>query len=205
MPLAWLGGIFLFLQSDISPVGFWIGVPIAVAGMLTRAWASVFIEGKNIKLATGGPFAYVRNPLYVGNFLIGLGIVMIVRNWLTITVFLGGFAILYWGTIRKEEENLKKTFGEAYLRYLKAVPRFIPRLTAYSGRDKAPVQWKLLWKHRELETFCGLLLVIVGLYLWDEVIRQGVFACKQKAAAGAAVVLVIVLILERVLRCKKKK
>ena len=69
--LAWVGGVILFLNSHSNERSFRIGIPIVIAGELMRLWSLGFIERKGKKLATCGPFAYVRNPLYVGNFLMG--------------------------------------------------------------------------------------------------------------------------------------
>ena len=202
--VAWIGGTFLFISSHASDKGFCMGIPIAAAGMLVRIWASGFIERKNRKLATAGPFAYVRNPLYVGNFLIGLGIVAIVQNWLTAAVFLIGFIILYRGTVHKEEKELAERFGESYQTYFKAVPRFFPRLTPYPQREIARFQWRLLLKHREIETLLAILLVITGLYLWEELILERHFFWKEKVALAVALGLIGGLFLERALRDYQK-
>ena len=202
--LAWIGGVFLFLSSQPSNRGFRIGIPITLAGMLMRIWASGFIERKNRKLATAGPFAHVRNPLYVGNFLIGLGIVAIVQNWLTAIVFLVGFVILCRGTVLKEEGELAGRFGEPYQAYIKAVPRFFPRLTAYPGHEKTRFEWKLLLKHREIETLLGILLLMTGLYLWEEMVLKGRFLWKEKVGIVVALGLIVGLIVERALRHYQK-
>ena len=195
--LGWIGGVFLFLNSHVTDMGFRVGVPIALAGMLWRAWASGFIERKNHQLATGGPFAHVRNPLYVGNFLIGLGIVVITQSIPTAIVFLLGFGILYYGTVRKEEKELTQRFGAPYLHYLQAVPRFLPRWSRYPDAQNTTFQWKLLWKHRELETFFAVLLVLTGLYLWEEIFWEGQFAAKEKVAIVTGLALIAALIAER--------
>ncbi len=200
MPLAWLGGLFLFLFATPSEQSFRFGVPIAMIGMAMRVWASGHIQFKSIKLATGGPFAYVRNPLYVGNFLIGLGIVTVANNLIVTAVFLIGFAILYVGTIRKEESHLRQSFGASYEEYLRAVPRFFPRWTPYAQSEKTPFQWRLILKHRELETLFGLLLALTGLYLWEEIVREGHFLMKEKIAIAAALVFILGLVLERFVR-----
>ena len=200
MPIAWLGGALLFATSHTSESGFRIGVPVSMAGMLLRSWASGYIEKKSVKLATDGPFAHVRNPLYIGNFLIGLGLVVIVQNLCTAAIFLIGFGVLYYRTIRKEEKHLADYIGEPYRCYCLAVPRLLPRITPYPGRERTSFRWRLLLKHRELETLFGLLLVIVGLYLQEEIFREGEFGAKEKAAMGFGVALIAGLLFERVLR-----
>lgn len=203
--MAWIGGAFLFITSHSTDEGFRLGVPIVLAGMLVRVLATGFIERKNQRLATAGPFAYVRNPLYVGNFLIGLGFVAIVQNWVTAIIFLVGFVVLYRGTVLKEEGELASRFGESYQAYMRAVPRFFPRLTPYPGSEKVPFQWKLLLKHREIETLLAILLLITGLYLWEElIIEQGGFAWKEKIAAAIGLALIVGLFIEKAFRDRQK-
>ena len=93
--LAWIAGPLLFVSSRSNEQSFRLGVPVLIAGELLRLWATGYMEEKGQKLATDGPFAYVRNPLYISNFLIGLGIVLIVHNPGILAVFLIGFAVLY--------------------------------------------------------------------------------------------------------------
>ncbi len=198
--LAWVGGAALFLNSHANECSFQIGVPIAIAGEIIRLWSLGFIERKGKKLATNGPFSYVRNPLYVGNFLLGLGIVTISWNPLLLAVFLVGFGVLYWGTVRKEEKELGASFGETYFRYLRGVPCFFPRWTPYPDRDKVSFQLNLLWKNREHVTLLGLATLLVGLYLWEGVVLESQFMWKQKLALAITAALIVALILEKVFR-----
>ncbi len=198
--LGWIGGSFLLLTANTSARGFRMGIPIVVLGLLLRAWASGYIPKKSYELATAGPFAFVRNPLYVGNFLLGLGLVVIVQNVITAMIFLVGFWVLYRGTILKEEGELAARFGKSYECYVRAVPRFVPRLTPYAEKQKTTFQWNLLWKHRELETFLAVALVVIGLYLWEEMFQEGEFAWKEKVAISVGLSLIAALVMERILR-----
>lgn len=200
---AWIGGILLFLISHLSDRGFRLGIPLVVLGESIRIWALGSMEKKGKKLATSGPFAFVRNPLYIGSFFIGLGIVAISQSPFILFVFLIGFLILYRGTIKDEERLLKERFGEPYVRYLKAVPRFLPKLKPYPHREKIPFQWKLLFKHREQIAFLGLALLLAGLYLWEEVIVEGEFMWKAKTALGGGLALIVALAFDFVLRLKE--
>ncbi len=204
--LGWIGGAFLLLTAHTSAQGFRMGIPLVVVGMLVRAWATGYIPRKSHELTTAGPFAYVRNPLYVGNFLLGLGVVAVVQNVLTAILFLLGFWILYRGTIHKEEGELAGRFGKSYEKYLAAVPRFVPRLTPYPEKQKNSYQWKLLWKHRELETLLAVSLVLTGLFLWQEIVQEGKFEWTEKAGLAVGLSLIAGLIAERAIRmCQKSK
>ncbi len=200
-----MGGVILFLNAHIDDQSFRLGLPIAIAGELVRLWASGFIERKGQKLATNGPFAHVRNPLYIGNFLIGLGIVLMARNPILLGIFLAGFAILYWGTVRKEEKDLRELFKQSYDDYVKEVPCLIPRLRPYSHREKSHYQWRLLLKHREPITVLGLALLITSLYVWEEIFIKREFYWRSQLAVGVGLVLIGGLAAEWIFRHRQKK
>jgi hypothetical protein len=122
------------------------------------------------EVVVAGPFAYVRNPLYVGNILtyIGIGIMSnALFPWLVIAAAMW-FAFQYFQIVLAEEEFLMNEFGAGYVEYKKNVPRFIPRLSPYVD----PVQSNQLlnWKeavHSERRTFQAIgLVLLVLLVLW---------------------------------------
>ena len=139
---------------------------VAYAGSLTRVTGNVGAP----EVIVAGPFAYVRNPLYVGNMLtyVGIGIMSnALFPWLILAAALW-FAFQYYQIVMREEEFLEKEFGAEYLEFKRNVPRFIPRLSAYVN----PIQSKQLpnWKealHSERRTFQALILVLlILLVLW---------------------------------------
>ena len=139
---------------------------VAYAGSLTRVTGSVGAP----EVIVAGPFARVRNPLYVGNMLtyIGIGIMSnALFPWLVFAAFVW-FSFQYYQIVMAEEEFLEKEFGAAYLEFKKNVPRFLPQLVSY----KSSVQEHQLphWKeaaHSERRTFQALALVLVILLvLW---------------------------------------
>ncbi|HNV87093.1 MAG TPA: isoprenylcysteine carboxylmethyltransferase family protein [Candidatus Omnitrophota bacterium] len=204
--LAWIGGMILFYYSGISETTFWAGFPLVILGELTRIWAAGHVERKGQKLATDGPFAYARNPLYIGNFLLGLGFVTVCGNVLFIAIFLIGFGIVYWGTIRKEEKDLSELFGKTYQEYCRQVPRIFPRFSPYPGREKFSFQWPLILKHREHVTAMAVVLGLSGLYLWERVgLKHGSVSGKETFAAGIALAMILGLITEALLRQAAKK
>ena len=203
--LAWFGGAFLFLNARISDASFRWGAPFVTAGEFLRLWALGYLERKGKKLATAGPFAHLRNPLYAGNFLIGLGVVLISGRTLNGFLFLLGFWILYRGTIRNEEERLRERFGGSYLDYAREVPRFLPRLTPYPFREKTSFQWKFLLKHREHVALAGLILCVAIMYLREEMLAQNTFSWKEEVAIAVGVGAVVALLGERVWDWRKKK
>lgn len=143
------------------------GAAIAVAGIIIRALASGHIR-KNAELATTGPYAYTRNPLYLGSIVIALGFIVAARNWWIGLAALAMFAFVYLPVIRAEEAYLASAFP-GYSEYSRQVPRLLPRLTPFrSGNvaeSAAHFSSDLYWKHREYNAALGSALMIGALIL----------------------------------------
>ena len=167
----WIFAAWVLYAGKTTDAGFQAGIPVIVLGEMLRIWAQGCIE-KKVKLAMSGPYAFTRNPLYVSNFLIGLGFVLIFANWWFILLYQIGFFLAYLRTIREEEAFLLKEYGMIYQNYCASVPRFFPALTPYPHRPKDQrFSWKLVWQHGEQVTFLAILLLILGLFLrqtWQE-------------------------------------
>ena len=153
-----------------------LGLLVALAGELTRIWAVAYAGGATRtlepgvgKLITGGPFSYVRNPLYVGNFLLSLGICLAAWPWMPwmALIFIGAFAIQYGFIVAVEEDTIRHSLGETYAEYYKAVPRWLPRLTPYSKPypEKGDFRAGFLSDRRSIQTTCIVLLVIIIKYM----------------------------------------
>lgn len=147
-----------------------IGVPIVFIGEAIRTWASGFIK-KAKEIAQEGPYAFSRNPLYLGTFFIGLGFSIMAHNIITLILFLIIFTFIYTLTIKNEEIELTKTFGPAYLSYKRSVPVFFPgfsyimslplRLLQPNQRGETVFDWGLVKKHREHNTWIGIIGCII--------------------------------------------
>ena len=124
-----------------------------IAGEALRIW-SVGHSGRTTRakelkapaLATGGPYAVVRNPIYVGNFLLGLGYVLLTRIHWVIGAYIVFFFIQYTLIVNIEEEFLEGKFGDDYREYRKKVKRFIPNLARLgnSGTPGESFRWSAL-------------------------------------------------------------
>ena len=101
-----------------------------MVGLAIRAWAAGSIR-KSEELATTGPYAYTRNPLYLGSFFLGLGVTMAGGQWIFMVLFLAFYLSVYRATALLEEAELEEAFGEPYRTYATAVPLFVPRLSPY--------------------------------------------------------------------------
>lgn len=127
----------------------WNGVAIALilAGLAGRAWAAG-CAGRHTTLArieaprlvTGGPYAFVRNPIYLASVVLGFGMVLLLGDWWMLGLHLGVCLLLYAGIIPAEEEFLRRTFGEEYERYAENVPRMWPRFAPWC--DATQVRWE---------------------------------------------------------------
>ena len=197
---AWVGGAALVLSSRISDDTFRIGVPFLILGEAVRVWALGFMEKKGGRLAVAGPYAFVRNPLYWGNLLLGLGVVLTCNAFWAYFVFAVGFFFIYAGTIKSEEKILTEAFGSAYTEYLAHVPRFWPKLKPWRSSSPDRFEWRRVWKHHEYITWAGILILIFGLYLYEELVIEGEFQTKQDWAFMAILICAVALILERIFR-----
>ena len=164
VPLGFVAaGLYLWLaRPNATTLG--IGVAVALAGILVRAWAAGHIV-KNGKLATSGPYAHTRNPLYVGTFLIMCGFAVIATPWLLLVV-LALFALVYGPVMRREAEHVRALHTTAYDTWAAAVPMFVPRLTGWRGaRDAAAPRFdlRLYLYHREWQAGLGFLLAVIWL------------------------------------------
>jgi protein-S-isoprenylcysteine O-methyltransferase Ste14 len=126
------------------------GLGLVLAGLAVRMWAAGFagrhtrseqIEGS--KLATTGPYAHLRNPIYLGSALLGVGMVLLIGDRRLLTPCAVTLLVLYFGLIPAEEEFLSEKFRDEYEAYCRHVPRFLPRLRpwANAGAEKRPFDW----------------------------------------------------------------
>jgi protein-S-isoprenylcysteine O-methyltransferase Ste14 len=136
------------------------GGAVAAAGLALRAFAAGHLA-KNQRLATSGPYACTRNPLYLGSALMGAGFAVAGGSWILALACLVLFVAIYWPVIRREEEYLRREFGEVYDRYAKHVPLFLPRFRWPAGGEK--FQWKQYRKNHEYEAFLGYLALMIFL------------------------------------------
>ena len=161
---AWPSAVLLAFYARTNNSGFLTGIPVIALGETLRIWSQGCIQ-KRTRLATAGPYAYTRNPLYLSNFLIGLGFVLTFSNIFLTALYLFGFFVLYRGTIMEEEMFLSKEYGNLYKDYLSKVPRFFPNFTSYQNRSDQTFDMDQVFRHGEHITFLTILLILASLYL----------------------------------------
>ena len=155
----------IFSRPTAASLG--IGIPVSLCGIWLRAWAAGHLE-KNQRLATGGPYAHTRNPLYLGTLLTAAGLVAASRNWWLAALFGLVFALIYLPVIELEEQHLRKLFP-SYAEYAERVPRLLPwrvRAQRLPGDGPAPhFRMALYRKNREYQALTAYLTGVIFL-LW---------------------------------------
>src|SRR5277367_5026770 len=109
------------------------GALLMIPGLLLRGLASGHVQ-KDKQLTTSGPYAYTRNPLYLGSLLMAGGFAIAARSWWIVVLMLLMFAVIYIPVIAGEERYLRQTFP-AYDEYARQVPRMFPRLSRYGDQQ----------------------------------------------------------------------
>ena len=145
--------VFAWFSQPTSESLRW-GVPVSLAGLVLRAWAAGCLA-KNRQLATGGPYAYTRNPLYVGTLLVAAGLATASRSMGLAALFVAVFLFVYLPVIQNEEQHLRKIFPD-YQAYAERVPALIPKLTG--KQTGSPFQWSLYMKNQEYQAGAGFLI-----------------------------------------------
>lgn len=134
------------------------GLPIAALGLTLRAWAAGCLA-KNQELATRGPYAYTRNPLYLGTLLVAAGLAVASRSVGLAVLFAAVFALVYLPVIQLEEQHLRSLFPK-YTEYAERVPALRPRFRRGGGGG---FRWELYWKNEEYQAGIGLAVGIAFL------------------------------------------
>ena len=155
-------GIF----SQPSAGSLSVGIPVSFAGLALRAWASGHLL-KDQRLAESGPYAFTRNPLYIGTLLVSCGLVIDGRSWVLAITFAIVFLFVYLPVIELEEQHLRDIFW-AYEEYARRVPKLIG-LRRGPPRVKLPFAVKTYLDNREYQALLGFLLglaFLIAKWLW---------------------------------------
>jgi protein-S-isoprenylcysteine O-methyltransferase Ste14 len=164
VPLGFLFAVLYFCLARPTWRSMAVGAIGVVPGLVIRALASGHVR-KNEALAISGPYAYTRNPLYLGSLLMGLGFVVAARSWWVGVALLVMFFAIYLPVILNEEAFLRQKFPE-FEQYARQVPRMLPRLTPHSGNENAGpagFSWDLYLKHHEYNALLGALAMMAAL------------------------------------------
>jgi protein-S-isoprenylcysteine O-methyltransferase Ste14 len=163
VPSGWVLGILTLVLARPTLRSIAIGLSLAAGGELIRLWASGHIE-KTQKLATGGPYAHTRNPLYVGSSLLALGAAIAAASPVVVAGVVVYFGVFYPPVIAEESRHIRGKFTADYDAWAKEVPAFLPRLTP-GGPRSSRFSWERVGKNREWRTAFALPALGVLLYL----------------------------------------
>jgi protein-S-isoprenylcysteine O-methyltransferase Ste14 len=170
-----LGVFLLVIFASPHPAGIVIGFLLIAIGESIRIWAAGHLQ-KNENLTVTGPYAHVKNPLYVGTILITAGFCIMADNIYLLALAMFAFCFHYIPYKKRVEgDRLKKIFGERYEDYDLKVPEYIPRWTPYPG-ERAPWQFKCFIENSEegifLIVLAGIVLILSRPY-WNAILAVG--------------------------------
>src|SRR5262249_16256380 len=126
--LGYVLAIFVVWFARPTPRSIVIGALVGVAGLSIRAYAAGYLHKQSVLTVTG-PYAYTRNPLYLGSSVLALGAGIATRSWISAAILVIYFALVYAVVMRREEAELLIQHGEAFSAYAAAVPLFFPRIS----------------------------------------------------------------------------
>ncbi|MBI3994923.1 MAG: isoprenylcysteine carboxylmethyltransferase family protein [Nitrospirae bacterium] len=164
----YLSLVFLLIFARPTPGWLLSGLVIVLAGEALRIWAAGHLK-KTREVTTTGPYAYVKNPLYLGTLLILIGFCFMARNPYLLLVGLAIFFIYYAPFKKKREgQRLFEHFGQAWVDYDRAVPDYLPNLRPYAGRGTGRWNWKWFHENSEGGTAFSVAvgIIAIGLRYW---------------------------------------
>ncbi len=167
VPLGFLFAAIFLIFAKPELLTLLIGGAIAIIGLLVRAWAAGHIR-KNQTLAVSGPYAFTRNPLYLGSFILGVGFTISAGVWWLGLIFVALFLGIYLPVMRVEAEELTQIFGADYEKYAKRVPLFFPRPPA-ERKSETNFDFALYLRYREYQAALGLV------FAWSVLLAKAVF------------------------------
>ncbi len=152
-----------------KPESNWLlgGAAIGALGLLLRGWAAGHLR-KHQQLATGGPYAYTRNPLYLGSIFLAAGFCVASHSWISAALVSVYLAVFYPMVMRREKRELETLYGRAFIEYAALVPAFFPRLSPAMRSDER-FSRAIYAQNREYEASIGFalaLIVLWALLLW---------------------------------------
>ncbi|HLI62954.1 MAG TPA: isoprenylcysteine carboxylmethyltransferase family protein [Terriglobales bacterium] len=166
VPLGFLFAAFYIWRARPAWADLAVGAGVALCGIAIRALAAGQVQ-KDRELTTTGPYAYVRNPLYLGSILIGVGFAIAARDLWVAVALVVFFLAIYVPVIRGEECYLRSRFP-AYADYTRRVPSLLPRTLRFTGVT-AGFSRELYFRHREYNSLLGaaaMLAVLIAKVLW---------------------------------------
>ncbi len=195
-------GILVAIFGQTTEHSIRASVGYVIAGLLIRLWSNGYAI-KNDRLTTSGPYAFVRNPLYLGTFLICIGFCILLNTGWAGLLFILALALIYYKTIRDEQGMLEAKFGEDYRNYTAKVPAMLPTLNPYPQGEKWPFSLKRLIDSKEHKPFFWVIILMIAFHLKTRLlIEHKSISPKGIFLLGLAAILIL---LDIIYELNKKK
>lgn len=153
--------VFLFIGETERDALIWpIGLTVFFSGVVIRVWAQTHLHYRlkmRKTLTTSGPYYFVRNPIYIANTIMLLGLTVLSELLWMLPVMLAWCTVVYSLVVRREEQHLLEKYGEPYQKFLERVPRWIPQRASHSGQGGFVTHF--LRASLVAEAHCALLLL----------------------------------------------
>jgi protein-S-isoprenylcysteine O-methyltransferase Ste14 len=166
--LGYLLAIAVLFFAKPNPKSVVIGAIIGAFGLWLRGYAAGFLKKQEV-LTTTGPYAFTRNPLYLGSAILASGAAWAMHSWISATILGAYFAVVYCVVMRREEGELRGHFGQEFEKYAKVVPLFFPRLgpSRMEGENAGAFSFAQYKKNHEYQAALGFLfLLALLLVIW---------------------------------------
>lgn len=154
-----------------------LGLSFILFGQLLRISSRGYKSEQSLSghsLVQDGPYSFVRNPMYLGIIITGLGVVLMLFKWWVVGIFITFFLIRYVSLIVNEEKMLIAHFGKDYLSYLKKVPRICQNLYSLFNRDIAEyLPLKISWIKKEIVSVLAVLFIVFIVEFWEQLGKGG--------------------------------
>jgi protein-S-isoprenylcysteine O-methyltransferase Ste14 len=163
--VAWIGVIMIvFAHPTTGSIAAFL--PLVAVGLLLRLWARGHLE-RGVPITQTGPYAYVRHPLYVGSFLLGLAFALMSRSLPLVAVYLTCFLVMYVPKALREEAYLRTMAGPTYDDYAARTGAMLPRMRRAGAAPAVPsrtFEWRRVRRHREWRTWVGVLVLLAAVW-----------------------------------------
>ncbi len=188
LPIAFFPRFFLRVYSGSIPEEIFevLGFVFILCGQIIRVSARGYKaehSQDSHALIQGGLYQVVRNPMYLGIFLIGLGVVLALFRWWAIVVFVAVFITRYILLIYQEEKKLCLMFPQAYPEYCRKVPRIFPALSSIIKlkiSEYLPI--RISWFKKEIGSIVTLLVLTLIVWSWEKITQEGIRGYLQQSA-----------------------
>lgn len=184
------------------------GIVSVLSGFLLRVVARGYKEetsqgGGN--LVTGGPYSLMRNPMYAGTLLIGVGIISILLRLWALPIFVIIYLVIYMPQVDREEAFLLERFGKKYEEYCATTPKYLPRIFGFFRHKKMPLALRWFWFKKEMPSFAWTLAVVFAIEIWQDIKLFGPAAFFNDIFQLLAVLLVFSVVIFILYRTQHKK